>query len=173
MAEVTDYKKYTSALLMILFDRETLATHSVQGRRNTINGEDSQKPQLPPEILRSIIGKKESQRARSVHVCYFWVQWGTVLNHCRAFFFRSRVRQVRCWSQPNKDGYPHKVEQRGQTVKEKAGFGESGTQICHWWELRTRFLEEYVFVTAVLVCWLQHQIQAAFFGHFKFIIIIF
>ncbi|XP_011612233.1 uncharacterized protein isoform X1 [Takifugu rubripes] len=55
MAEVTDYKKYTSALLMIIFDRETLATHSVQGRRNTINGEDSQKPQLPPEILRSII----------------------------------------------------------------------------------------------------------------------
>lgn len=62
MAEVTDYKKYTSALLMILFDRETLATHSVQGRRNTVNGEDSQKPQLPPEILRSIIGKKTSQR---------------------------------------------------------------------------------------------------------------
>lgn len=65
MAEVTDYKKYTSALLMIIFDRETLATHSVQGRRNTINGEDSQKPQLPPEILRSIIGKKVSQCAAS------------------------------------------------------------------------------------------------------------
>lgn len=75
MAEVTDYKKYTSALLMIIFDRETLATHSVQGRRNTINGEDSQKPQLPPEILRSIIGKKASQCAPSVHVCYFWIQF--------------------------------------------------------------------------------------------------
>lgn len=68
MAGVTDYKKYTSALLMIIFDRETLATHSVQGRRNTINGEDSQKPQLPPEILRSIIGKKALQCAPSGHI---------------------------------------------------------------------------------------------------------
>uniref|UniRef100_G3P802 Uncharacterized protein n=2 Tax=Gasterosteus aculeatus TaxID=69293 RepID=G3P802_GASAC len=33
IAEFADYKKYTSALLMILFDRETLATHSLQGRR--------------------------------------------------------------------------------------------------------------------------------------------
>ncbi|KAE8298468.1 Protein insensitive [Larimichthys crocea] len=55
IAEIGDYKKYTSALLMILFDRETLATHSLQGRRNTFTGEDSHKPQLPPEILRSII----------------------------------------------------------------------------------------------------------------------
>lgn len=55
IAEIGDYKKYTSALLMILFDRETLATHSLQGRRNTFTGEDCQKPQLPPEILRSII----------------------------------------------------------------------------------------------------------------------
>ncbi|XP_026204465.1 uncharacterized protein LOC113154455 [Anabas testudineus] len=55
IAEIADYKKYTSALLMILFDRETLATHSLQGRRNTFTGEDSHKPQLPPEILRSII----------------------------------------------------------------------------------------------------------------------
>ncbi|KAK2915145.1 hypothetical protein Q8A73_005739 [Channa argus] len=55
IAEIADYKKYTSALLMILFDRETLATHSLQGRRNTFTGDDSHKPQLPPEILRSII----------------------------------------------------------------------------------------------------------------------
>ncbi|XP_060898971.1 uncharacterized protein LOC132978008 [Labrus mixtus] len=55
IAEIGDYKKYTSALLMILFDRETLATHSLQGRRNTFTGEDCHKPQLPPEILRSII----------------------------------------------------------------------------------------------------------------------
>ncbi|XP_045884838.1 uncharacterized protein LOC123956593 isoform X2 [Micropterus dolomieu] len=55
IAEIADYKKYTSALLMMLFDRETLATHSLQGRRNTFTGEDCQKPQLPPEILRSII----------------------------------------------------------------------------------------------------------------------
>ncbi|XP_029991245.1 uncharacterized protein LOC115420143 isoform X2 [Sphaeramia orbicularis] len=56
IAEIGDYKKYTSALLMILFDRETLATHSLQGRRNTLPGEEAHKPQLPPEILRSIIG---------------------------------------------------------------------------------------------------------------------
>ncbi|XP_061779583.1 uncharacterized protein [Nerophis lumbriciformis] len=55
VAEIADYKKYTSALLMMLFDRETLATHSLQGRRNTITGEECHKPQLPPEILRSII----------------------------------------------------------------------------------------------------------------------
>ncbi|XP_026162441.1 uncharacterized protein LOC113130222 isoform X1 [Mastacembelus armatus] len=55
IAEIADYKKYTSALLMMLFDRETLATHSLQGRRNTFTGEDCHKPQLPPEILRSII----------------------------------------------------------------------------------------------------------------------
>ncbi|KAM9860251.1 uncharacterized protein ACBR49_017400 [Aulostomus maculatus] len=55
IAEIADYKKYTSALLMILFDRETLATHSLQGRRNTCSGEDCHKPQLPPAILRSVI----------------------------------------------------------------------------------------------------------------------
>ncbi|XP_039858097.1 uncharacterized protein LOC120715269 isoform X2 [Simochromis diagramma] len=55
IAEIADYKKYTSALLMILFDRETLATHSLQGRRNTFTGEDCHKPQLPPEILKSLI----------------------------------------------------------------------------------------------------------------------
>lgn len=55
IAEIADYKKYTSALLMILFDRETLATHSLQGRRNAFTGEDCHKPQLPPEILKSII----------------------------------------------------------------------------------------------------------------------
>ncbi|XP_061543524.1 uncharacterized protein LOC133408533 isoform X1 [Phycodurus eques] len=55
IGEIADYKKYTSALLMMLFDRETLATHSLQGRRNTMSGEDCPKPQLPPEILRSII----------------------------------------------------------------------------------------------------------------------
>ncbi|XP_044022441.1 uncharacterized protein LOC122861693 isoform X2 [Siniperca chuatsi] len=58
VAEIADYKKYTSALLMILFDRETLATHSLQGRRNTFTGEDCQKPQLPPEILRDHVAVK-------------------------------------------------------------------------------------------------------------------
>ena len=57
IAEISDYKKYTSALLMMLFDRETLATHSLQGRKNSFSGEDCHKPQLPPDILRSIIGK--------------------------------------------------------------------------------------------------------------------
>ncbi|XP_057702422.1 uncharacterized protein LOC130922003 isoform X5 [Corythoichthys intestinalis] len=55
IGEISDYKKYTTALLMMLFDRETLATHSLQGRRNSMNGEDFPKPQLPPEILRGII----------------------------------------------------------------------------------------------------------------------
>ncbi|XP_071751377.1 uncharacterized protein LOC139908544 [Centroberyx gerrardi] len=55
VSEITDFKKYTSALLMMLFDRETLATHSLQGRRTNVTGEDCQKPQLPPEILRNII----------------------------------------------------------------------------------------------------------------------
>lgn len=152
MAEVTDYKKYTSALLMIIFDRETLATHSVQGRRNTINGEDSQKPQLPPEILRSIIGKKASQCASSVHVLLF-------LNTRSSS--RSRVGQVRCWSQPNKDGHPHKVEQRGQAVKEKARLGESGTQICHRRELQSRFIEGW-FLEPFLICWLPDQLEVDF-----------
>ncbi|XP_056130880.1 uncharacterized protein LOC130108065 [Lampris incognitus] len=55
IAEITDFKKYTSALLMMLFDRETLATHSLQGRRTSATGDDCQKPQLPPEILSNII----------------------------------------------------------------------------------------------------------------------
>lgn len=55
IAEIADYKKYTSALLMIIFDRQTLATHSLQGRRSTFTGEECHKPQLPPDILRSII----------------------------------------------------------------------------------------------------------------------
>ncbi|XP_034022257.1 uncharacterized protein LOC117506770 isoform X2 [Thalassophryne amazonica] len=55
IAEMADYKKYTSALLMMLFDRETLATHSLQGRKSSFTGEDCHKPQLPPGILRSLI----------------------------------------------------------------------------------------------------------------------
>lgn len=55
IAQIADYKKYTSALLMLFFDRETLATHSLQGRRNAFTGEECHKPQLPPEILKSII----------------------------------------------------------------------------------------------------------------------
>lgn len=58
IAEIADYKKYISALLMILFDRETLATHSLQGRRGA--GDECHKPQLPPDILKGIIGKKKS-----------------------------------------------------------------------------------------------------------------
>ncbi|KAG7280587.1 hypothetical protein CRUP_028313 [Coryphaenoides rupestris] len=57
ISEITDFRKYTSALLMMLFDRETLATHSLQGRRT--NGDECQKPQLPPEILSSIIGASD------------------------------------------------------------------------------------------------------------------
>lgn len=55
ISEITDFRKYTSALLMMLFDRETLATHSLQGRRTNVTGDECQKPQLPPEILSSII----------------------------------------------------------------------------------------------------------------------
>ncbi|XP_072239234.1 uncharacterized protein [Leuresthes tenuis] len=55
VAEIADYKKYVSALLMILFDRDTLATHCLQGRKNTLTGEDCHKPPLPPEILKSLI----------------------------------------------------------------------------------------------------------------------
>ena len=56
ISEISDFRKYTSALLMMLFDRETLATHSLQGRRTNVTGDECQKPQLPPEILSSIIG---------------------------------------------------------------------------------------------------------------------
>ncbi|XP_077385489.1 uncharacterized protein LOC144023665 isoform X2 [Festucalex cinctus] len=55
VGEIADYKKYTAALLMMLFDRETLATHSLRGRKNSTSREDCLKPQLPPDILRSII----------------------------------------------------------------------------------------------------------------------
>ncbi|CAL8353731.1 uncharacterized protein LOC115557394 [Gadus morhua] len=55
ISEISDFRKYTSALLMMLFDRETLATHSLQGRRTNVTGDECQKPQLPPEILSSII----------------------------------------------------------------------------------------------------------------------
>uniref|UniRef100_A0A1A8JLM5 BEN domain-containing protein n=2 Tax=Nothobranchius TaxID=28779 RepID=A0A1A8JLM5_NOTKU len=54
VAEIGDYKKYISALLMILFDRDTLATHCLLGRKNT-TGEDSHKPPLPPEILKGLM----------------------------------------------------------------------------------------------------------------------
>uniref|UniRef100_A0A1A7WAA9 BEN domain-containing protein n=1 Tax=Iconisemion striatum TaxID=60296 RepID=A0A1A7WAA9_9TELE len=55
VAEIGDYKKYVSALLMILFDRDTLATHCLLGRKNTFTGEESHKPPLPPEILKSLM----------------------------------------------------------------------------------------------------------------------
>ncbi|CAG5980321.1 uncharacterized protein ACNS7B_005299 isoform 1-T2 [Menidia menidia] len=55
VAEIADYKKYVSGLLMILFDRDTLATHCLQGRKNTFTGEDCHKPPLPPEILKGLI----------------------------------------------------------------------------------------------------------------------
>ncbi|XP_053725229.1 uncharacterized protein LOC128761200 isoform X3 [Synchiropus splendidus] len=64
IAEISDYKKYTSALLMLLFDRETLATHSLQGRRTASNGDEGHKPQLPPEILTSIIDFRDVSTAR-------------------------------------------------------------------------------------------------------------
>lgn len=54
IAEITDFRKYISALLMVLFDRDTLATHTLQGRRTNIAKEDSQKPPLPPDILRGL-----------------------------------------------------------------------------------------------------------------------
>lgn len=71
IAEIADYKKYTSALLMILFDRETLATHSLQGRRNTFTGEDCHKPQLPPEILKSLIGKSRNMKDALETLAFF------------------------------------------------------------------------------------------------------
>lgn len=55
VAEITDFRKYISALLMVLFDRDTLATHTLQGRRTNIAKEDAQKPPLPPDILRGIM----------------------------------------------------------------------------------------------------------------------
>lgn len=55
VAEIADYKKYVSALLMILFDRDTLGTHCLQGRKNSFIGEDCHKPPLPPEILKSLM----------------------------------------------------------------------------------------------------------------------
>ncbi|XP_017263629.1 uncharacterized protein LOC108231221 [Kryptolebias marmoratus] len=55
IAEIADYKKYISALLMILFDRDTLATHCLQGRKNSLIGEESHKPALPPEILKGLM----------------------------------------------------------------------------------------------------------------------
>ncbi|KAJ8378979.1 hypothetical protein AAFF_G00232730 [Aldrovandia affinis] len=55
ISETTDFKKYTSALLMLVFNRETLATHSLQGRKSSNSKEDFQKPPLPPEALTNII----------------------------------------------------------------------------------------------------------------------
>ncbi|KAM4582995.1 uncharacterized protein V3H82_006927 isoform 2-T3 [Fundulus diaphanus] len=55
VADIADFKKYVGALLMIIFDRDTLATHCLQGRKNNFTGEDSHKPPLPPEILRSLM----------------------------------------------------------------------------------------------------------------------
>ncbi|XP_015248105.1 PREDICTED: uncharacterized protein LOC107096114 isoform X1 [Cyprinodon variegatus] len=55
VADMSDFKKYVGALLMILFDRDTLATHCLQGRKNNFTGEESHKPPLPPEILKSLM----------------------------------------------------------------------------------------------------------------------
>ncbi|XP_066554202.1 protein insensitive [Amia ocellicauda] len=51
----TDFKKYTSELLVLVFNRETLATHSLQGRKSSNSKEDFQKPPLPSEELANII----------------------------------------------------------------------------------------------------------------------
>lgn len=58
IAEIADYKKYVSAMLMVLFDRATLATHCLQARKTSFVGEESHKPSLPPEILKSLIGER-------------------------------------------------------------------------------------------------------------------
>ncbi|KAJ8257405.1 hypothetical protein GJAV_G00185250 [Gymnothorax javanicus] len=55
ISEMTDFKKYTSALLVLVFNRETLATHSLQGRKSSNSKEDFQKPPLPPGALANII----------------------------------------------------------------------------------------------------------------------
>ncbi|XP_041748241.1 uncharacterized protein LOC121578153 isoform X3 [Coregonus clupeaformis] len=55
ISEIMDFKKYISAMLMVLFDRETLGTHSLQGRRCNIAKEETQKPQLPPDIMRGLL----------------------------------------------------------------------------------------------------------------------
>ncbi|XP_037535276.1 uncharacterized protein LOC119412358 [Nematolebias whitei] len=55
IAEIADYKKYVSALLMILFDRDTLATHCLQSRKSSLIGEDNHKPALPSEILKGFM----------------------------------------------------------------------------------------------------------------------
>ncbi|XP_047204631.1 uncharacterized protein LOC124857423 [Girardinichthys multiradiatus] len=55
VADISDYKKYVGALLMIIFDRDTLATHCLQGRKNNFTGEDSHKPPLPRDILKNLM----------------------------------------------------------------------------------------------------------------------
>ncbi|KAL0978129.1 hypothetical protein UPYG_G00166520 [Umbra pygmaea] len=54
VSEIKDFKKYISALLLMLFDRETLGTHSLQGRRCNIAKEETKKPQLPPDIMKGL-----------------------------------------------------------------------------------------------------------------------
>lgn len=71
IAEISDFKKYVGALLMILFDREILATHSLQGRKNNLTGEDSYKPPLPPDILQSLMDHvAEKFRVDSTQIKY-------------------------------------------------------------------------------------------------------
>lgn len=106
IAEIADYKKYISALLMILFDRETLATHSLQGRRGA--GDECHKPQLPPDILKGIIGKKKSTEL------FITLRRHRVENQTSVLFFsffccRPRVDQVWCGLQPNKNSNQNKA----------------------------------------------------------------
>lgn len=106
IAEIADYKKYISALLMILFDRETLATHSLQGRRGA--GDECHKPQLPPDILKGIIGKKKSTEL------LITLRRHRVENQTSFLFFsffccRPRVDQVWCGLQPNKNSNQNKA----------------------------------------------------------------
>ncbi|XP_058844688.1 uncharacterized protein LOC117964105 isoform X2 [Acipenser ruthenus] len=51
----TDFKKYTSGLLTAVFNRDILATHSLQGRKSSNGKVDHQKPPLPSEALANLI----------------------------------------------------------------------------------------------------------------------
>lgn len=107
---------------MILFDRDTLATHCLQSRKSSLIGEDNHKPALPPEILKGFMGKLED-----TNPCWVSVNLTVKARLCFVFFppLRTRCREVWRRQQPNKNRNPHKVEQRGQADEEEAGLEQS------------------------------------------------
>lgn len=87
VADISDFKKYVGALLMIIFDRDTLATHCLQGRKNNFTGEDSHKPPLPPEILKSLMGEiKNTSQNSNITLCSITISTLISLIFCNVFF---------------------------------------------------------------------------------------